>query len=78
MTAAATRPAEPPEGADPEELIDAAQKLLEHHDEQEQPEEAARSLWRCRDVLLGPAALSNDRAPGPTRTNWPSPATCTA
>ncbi|MEU7516108.1 CHAT domain-containing protein [Streptomyces sp. NPDC042898] len=52
MTAAATRPAEPPEGADPEELIDTAQKLLEHHDEQEQPEEAARSLWRCRDVLL--------------------------
>ncbi|MFE5709413.1 CHAT domain-containing protein [Streptomyces sp. NPDC056501] len=52
MTAAATRPAEPPEGADPEELIDVAQKLLEHHDEQELPEEAARSLWRCRDVLL--------------------------
>ncbi|MFD0149956.1 CHAT domain-containing protein [Streptomyces sp. NPDC055721] len=52
MTAAATRPAEPPEGAGPEELIDTAQKLLEHHDEQELPEEAARSLWRCRDVLL--------------------------
>ncbi|MFD8974068.1 CHAT domain-containing protein [Streptomyces sp. NPDC059593] len=52
MTAAATRPAEPPEGAGPEELIDIAQKLLEHHDEQELPEEAARSLWRCREVLL--------------------------
>ncbi|MGW6391432.1 CHAT domain-containing protein [Streptomyces sp. NPDC055103] len=52
MTAVATRPAEPPEGADPDELISAAQELLEHHDEQELPDEAARSLWRCRDVLL--------------------------
>ena len=52
MTGAATRPAEPLAGADPDELIGAAQKLLEHHDEQEVPEEAARSLWRCRDVLL--------------------------
>ncbi|MHA5049323.1 CHAT domain-containing protein [Streptomyces sp. SD15] len=45
----------PPEiapGAGPLELLDHAERLLEHHDEQDRPEEAGGSWRRCRDVLL--------------------------
>jgi tetratricopeptide (TPR) repeat protein len=50
-----TTMAGPPEinpGAGPLELLDHAEELLEHHDEQDRPEEAGRSWRRCRDVLL--------------------------
>ncbi|MFJ1614393.1 CHAT domain-containing protein [Streptomyces sp. NPDC088251] len=54
MTAATAMPAppEPVPGAGPLELLDLAEQLLEHHDEQERPEDAARSWNRCRAVLL--------------------------
>ncbi len=54
MTAPATTPG-PPEiapGAGPPELLDHAERLLEHHDEQDRPGEAGGSWRRCRDVLL--------------------------
>ncbi|MFF5973265.1 CHAT domain-containing protein [Streptomyces sp. NPDC012769] len=59
--AAPAEPEVPAEGADPAELVAAAQRLLEHHDEQDRPEDAARSLWRCRDVLLRARDLLEER-----------------
>ncbi|MEU1276063.1 CHAT domain-containing protein [Streptomyces sp. NPDC005799] len=54
MTApnAGLAPPEPAPDADAFELLDHAERLLEHHDEQEDPREAARSWTRCHGVLL--------------------------
>ncbi|MGI3202536.1 hypothetical protein ACRJ4W_37515 [Streptomyces sp. GLT-R25] len=54
-TPATAVPPGPPEvapGAGPAELLEHAELLLEHHDEQDRPAEAGGSWRRCRDVLM--------------------------